>query len=125
MPPPASLAVPAIVTWLPSWTASPAVGEVIVEVGGVVSVEGVGVTSPEARDSGCAPISESRLMVNCSMVGSGGKCPGSVLPAFQALVLSSPQAHCTVPAPNTSAPLGARYSVRWWVAVLLELTVLP
>ena len=31
--------------------------------------------------------------------------------------LSRPQDHCTVPAPNTRAPLGARYSVRWWVAV--------
>ena len=27
-------------------------------------------------------------------------------------VLSSPQDHCTVPAPKTNAPLGARYKVR-------------
>ena len=31
--------------------------------------------------------------------------------------LSRPHDHCTVPAPNTRAPLGARYKVRWWVVV--------
>ncbi len=31
--------------------------------------------------------------------------------------LSRPHDHCTVPAPNTRAPLAARYKVRWWVAV--------
>ena len=31
--------------------------------------------------------------------------------------LSRPQAHWIVPALKTSAPLAARYSVRWWVVV--------
>ena len=32
-------------------------------------------------------------------------------------LLSRPQAHWIVPAENTSAPLAARYMVRWWVVV--------
>ena len=62
-------------------------------------------------------MSANRFTVACCMLGSGGLPLGSVLPLFQALVLSRPQAHWTVPAPNTSAPLGARYRVRWWVRV--------
>ena len=42
-----------------------------------------------------------------------------------ARVCRSPHDHCTVPAPNTSAPLEARYSDKWWVAVPGDLTVLP
>src|SRR5262245_60012714 len=43
VPPPASLAVPVMLTAVPVNTVAPALGEVIVEVGGVVSGVGVGV----------------------------------------------------------------------------------
>jgi hypothetical protein len=42
-PPPGSLAVPVMETWVPISTVAPAAGDVIVEVGGVVSGVGVGV----------------------------------------------------------------------------------
>jgi hypothetical protein len=42
-PPPASLAVPVIATWVPISTVAPAVGDVIIEVGRTVSGVGVGV----------------------------------------------------------------------------------
>ena len=45
-PPPVSVAVPETVTALLSWTVEPAVGEVIVDVGGVVSVDPVAATMP-------------------------------------------------------------------------------
>ena len=45
-PPPASAAVPEIVTWLPSCSVAPVVGELITEVGAVVSVEALVGTRP-------------------------------------------------------------------------------
>jgi len=42
-PPPASLAVPVMATWIPIGKIAPSFGDVIVEVGGVVSGVGVGV----------------------------------------------------------------------------------
>ena len=94
-----------------------AAGEAIVEVGGVVSVDG--------RRGRQARTAASWAALPCPRTGSPSpaacsgqawsRLGGPVLP--HALVSSSPHAHCTVPAPNTSAPLGARYSVRWWVAV--------
>lgn len=107
-PPPVSAAVPVIVIASPLFTVLPEVGEVIVAVGAVWSVVSVAATSPLCRVEGCAPISAIRLTVACCIVGSGGFSDGSVAYWFQALVLSRPQDHCTVPAPNTSAPLGAR-----------------
>ena len=51
-------------------------------------------------------MSASRLTVACCIATLGaGRSPSCSL--------SSPQDHCTVPAPNTSAPLAWRYSVRW------------
>ena len=44
-PPPLSVAVPVIVTVVPSATVAPAAGEVIVEVGAVVSVDARGARS--------------------------------------------------------------------------------
>ena len=105
--PPVSAAVPLMVILAPSPTVAPPAGEVIVEVGAVVSVDAVAAVSPEISAYGCTPMSANRFTVACCMLRSG------VPPA-----LSSPHDHCTVPAPNTSAPLGARYSDRWWVAVL-------
>ena len=43
---------------------------------------------------------------------------GSVVSSPQASKFSSPHDHCTVPAPNTSAPLGARYRLMLWVSVV-------
>src|SRR6266566_8853030 len=103
-PPPASPAVPVIVTVVPSEMLAPAAGDVIVDVGAVVSVDAVAAVSPEISVEGCAPMSANRLTVTCCMVESD-------LP--DGFALSRPHDHWTVPAPNTSAPLGARYSVRW------------
>ncbi len=114
-PPPASVAVPLSVMRLPS--AAVAGGEVSVAVGFVVSVEAEADTRPLCRVAGCAPMSANRLTVACCMFRSAGLSPG-----FQS---SRPKAHCTVPAPNTSAPLGARYSVMLCVAVPSKRVVLP
>src|SRR5260221_6143728 len=110
-----------MVTAEPSERAAPWEGEVIVEVGGVVSVDAVAVVSPEIGEAGWAPMSANRLTVACCMARSGAGPPASPAPVG----LARPYDHCTVPAPNTRAPLGARYSVRWWVAVLLNRVVLP
>ena len=45
-PPPASVAVPVIVTAAPSWRFAPTAGEVIVELGGAVSVDAVAARQP-------------------------------------------------------------------------------
>src|SRR5262249_15429863 len=102
-PPPASVAVPVIVTEEPSDKLAPAAGEVIVDVGGVVSVDAVAGVSPDMSVAGCAPMSADRVTVACCLAGL-------VLPPAVAdpVPLSRPHAHCTVPAPNTRAPLGAR-----------------
>src|SRR5437879_4080476 len=60
--------------------------------------------------AGCAAMSASRFTVACCIARSVDDGPKSCS-------LSRPHDHCTVPALNTSAPLGARYSVRLWVAV--------
>ncbi len=70
------------------------------------------------------PMSAKRFTVACCMTGSGVAPLGGPL-LFQALVSSRPQAHCTVPAPKTSAPLGALYSVRWWVCVVPCFVMVP
>ncbi len=56
-------------------------------------------------------MSANRLTVACwTAVSEVGRASAEWL-------LSRPHAHWTVPAPKTRAPLGARYIVRWWVAV--------
>ena len=87
---------------------APGAGDVMCDVGAVVSNEGDALTRPEMRANGWAPMSAKRLTVACCMVRS---VPAPVH------VLSRPQAHWTVPAPKTSAPDAARYMVRLWVAV--------
>ena len=89
----------------------------IVESGAVVSVDGEAAASPLISVVACAPMSAKRLTVACCMTGSTEAPAGGPL-LFHALVVSRPHAHCTVPAPKTSAPLGARYIVRWWVWVV-------
>src|SRR5262245_59416948 len=101
MPPPASLAVPVIVTVVPLWMFAPPTGEVIVEVGAAASLDADAATSPGWSVPGCAPMSASRLTVACRMLGSG-------VTATLLLFPSRPHDHCTVPAPKTSALLGAR-----------------
>ncbi len=51
-PPPASVAVPVMVTGAPSEKVAPGDGEVIVEVGGVVSVDIVAAVSPAISVAG-------------------------------------------------------------------------
>ena len=93
----------------------------IVAVGGLVSVVCVAGVSPTISVAGCTlPMSANRFTVACCMVGSTGppELPDPV-------PLSRPHDHCTVPPPNTKAPLAARYSVRWWLAVLFGWVLLP
>ena len=104
-----SLAVPVTVTG-PAGTEAPFAGDVIVTVGGVVSVDLSAATRPACSVLGCAPMSASRLTVACCMAGSGLLLVWVLVRSWW---LSSPHAHCTVPAPNTSPPLDDRYRLRW------------
>src|SRR5262245_61613419 len=85
-------------------------GAVIDEVGATVSVDAVAGTSPGCSDPGCTPMSASRLAVACCRRTSAGG-PG------RSWMVSRPHAYRAVPAPNTSAPLEARCTVRLCVAV--------
>src|SRR5258707_13479583 len=80
-PPPASLGVPLMVTAEPSERAAPWEGEVIVEVGGVVSVDAVAVVSPEIGEAGWAPMSAKRLTLACCRARSGAGPPAWPAPA--------------------------------------------
>src|SRR5262249_6357899 len=102
-----------MVTFAPSEKVAPWAGDVLGEVGGGVSADAVSGVSPDINVAGCAPISASRFTVACCMVESTGPPP---LPP--PVPLSSPHEYWMVPAPNTRAPLAARYNVRLWVAVL-------
>ena len=79
----------------------------IVEVGGVVSVDAVAAVSPDISVAGCASISARMFTVACCMAESTG--PPALPPPVP---LSSPHDHWMVPASNTRAPLAARYNVR-------------
>src|SRR5215471_14964099 len=94
-PPPVSAADPLTVTAAPSDSVAPEDGDVIVEVGAVVSVDAVAAVTPDISVVGCTPMSANRFTVACCMAES-------VLVVSPPL--SSPHDHCTVPAPNTSAP---------------------
>ena len=111
-----ALAWPVTVIAVPSATVVPGVGEVTVATGAVVVATAPGVVSPLSSVDGWAPMSPSRLTVACCMFRS-------VRPL--GLWSSRPHAHWTVPAPKTSAPLAARYSERWCVAVWLVATLVP
>ncbi len=86
----------------------PGTGEVIVEVGAVVSVDWVAGARVASGVAGCTPMSAKTLTVACCAFGSAGS---------PFLLPISVNDQLIVPASNTSAPLGARYSVRWWVTV--------
>src|SRR5450755_4697730 len=79
-PPPASAAVPVMVTLLPSAMVAPAAGELIVELGGVVSLDAVVAVNPGSSVAGCAPMSASRLTVACCIFTSGGLLGTNALP---------------------------------------------
>ena len=70
-------------------------------VGGAASVDMVAALRPAWSVTGCTPMSANRLTVACRMLGSG-------VEAITPLPPSRPYDQLIVPAPNTSAPLGAR-----------------
>src|SRR5436190_1708082 len=76
----------------------------MVTAGAVTSVDSFAASNPGWSVVGCTPISANRFTVACRMLWSATPKPLSCWP-------SKPQDHCTVPAPNTSAPLFARYRV--------------
>src|SRR5690349_7995630 len=92
-------------------------GALTVAVGAVWSVDWLAAASVAIRVAGCTPMSAKRLTVACCMLRSGVLLSG--------LRSSRPQDHCTVPAPKTSAPLGALYSVMLCVWVELGSVTLP
>ncbi len=96
------------VTTLPLPRFAPAVGEVMLATGGVVSVDGAAGCRVTRSVPDWAPMSARMFTVACwtSTEGAGPT------PSWW---LSSPQDQSMVPAENTSAPLAARYSVMFWV----------
>ena len=102
--PPVSAAVPVTVTGAPTDRLAPAAGEVMADVGAVVSVEAVAATSPGRSVVGCTPMSANRLTVACCAAVSAAAEPRSCS-------LSRAHAHWIVPAPNTRAPLACLYIV--------------
>ena len=107
LPPPASVAVPVTVSGWPTGTVAPAAGVAMVDVGAVVSLLALAADNPDCRVAGCTPMSAKRFTVAWRTASS------EVVAGPPEWLLSSPHAHCTVPAPKTKAPLGARYIVRW------------
>ncbi|HTK77373.1 MAG TPA: hypothetical protein VL371_19065, partial [Gemmataceae bacterium] len=81
--------MPEIVTLAPATKVVPAAGELIVEAGGVTSVEAVAVANPVWRPAGCTPMSANRFTVACCMARSG-------VVAVPLCFLSRPQDHWTV-----------------------------
>ncbi len=107
--PPTSEAVPVTVSGDPTGTVVPATGKVTVETGAVWSVDVDGMVRPDCSVAGREPMSASMLAVACCMRAWGA-------PPVRGWVSSRPHDHWQVPVPHTSAPLGARYRVRRWVA---------
>src|ERR1700680_4766956 len=70
-PPPASVAVPVIVTGIPADTTPPGSGNVIEDVGATVSEEAEAVVRGDCNVAGCTPISANRLTVACCIDASG------------------------------------------------------
>src|SRR5262249_60137021 len=88
-------------------------GASIVTAGAVVSVLAVVCTRPDCRVPAGTPMSANRFTVACRIRLS----TVDVLVA-KAWSSSSPHGHCTVPAPNTRAPLvWSRYRVSEWASV--------
>ncbi len=115
--PPESAAVPWMVTGFSAGTVTPEAGLVTVTAGPVVSVEAVAATRLLCRVSGWTPMSARMFTVACCMRASSVTTVSSGLYVG---MLVRPHDHCTVPAPNTSAPESwSRNSTRLCVAVPL------
>src|SRR5215471_5768192 len=69
--PPASTAVPLIVTVTPAGVVPPLNGNPIDDVGGLASPEADAATRPARSAPACAPISASRFTVACCMASTG------------------------------------------------------
>ena len=95
---PPSLAVPENVIVAPEEKEAPLEGEVMDEVGKVASVDCEAELNPDCRVPGCAPMSANKLTVACCISELTVVEPPQCSP-------SRPHDHCTVPAPNTNAPL--------------------
>src|ERR1700674_1268941 len=74
-PPPASVAVPVMVTGIPADTTPPGSGKVIEDVGATVSEEAEAVVRGDCNVAGCTPISANRLTVACCIEASGVLAP--------------------------------------------------
>src|SRR5215470_6267318 len=103
--PPVSVAVPTTVTGVPLGTLEPLAGAVIVEVGAVVSVDAPLTTRPAIGVVGCAFMSARMLIVACCTLASAVE---AAIPPPTSCTPSRPKDQSTVPAPKTSAWLGAR-----------------
>jgi hypothetical protein len=90
-----------MVTVVPGVTVVPVAGETIAADGAAVSVEAEAAVRLGSSDPGWLCMSAKRLTVACCIRGSAVEVSRSWL-------ASRPHDHCTVPAPKTSAPLGAR-----------------
>src|SRR4051812_12105182 len=99
-----------MVTVVPGVTVVPVAGETIAADGAVVSVEAEAAVRLGSSEPGWARMSAKRFTVACCM-------RGSAVEGSRSWLASSPQDHCTVPAPKTSAPPPARESVRLCVAL--------
>ena len=100
LPAPASVAVPVTVSGLPRTSSTPGCGDVMVVVGGVVSVDSAAGARAASSDPGWEPMSARRLTIACCIRGSDVPRPYASV--------SRPYDQYTVPPPKTSAPLGAR-----------------
>src|ERR1700682_1347125 len=76
-PPPASVAVPVIVTGIPADTVPPGSGNVIEDVGATASDEAEAEVRGDCKVAGCTPISANRLTVACCIDASGVLAPRS------------------------------------------------
>ena len=108
LPPPASVAMPLTVSGWPTGTVAPAAGAEMVDIGRGVAASSGG-REPHLQGGRLhTHVSEE---INRRLTHGVVGCVSG--PEWSS---SRPHAHCTVPAPKTRAPLGARYIVRWWVA---------
>ena len=99
-----------MITGVKAETVAPSAGEMTSETGAVTSADAEAGTSPACSVAGCTPMSAKRFTVACCMSALG-------LAAMPSWTPSSPHDHCSVPEPNTSAPLGRRWKTACWVAV--------
>ena len=90
--PPTSAAVPVTVTMAPLVNVAPDVGEVIVDVGAVVSVDLAATVNVASRVTGCAPWSARMFTVACfmSVDGVGSPVPSTTPSQLRSWFASRP-----------------------------------